>query len=194
MEKSDDSLIKETIKGDTNAFRVLVDRYHKQLINFFYYLTWDRHISEDLSLEVFIKVFKVLDKYKSHGRFLSYLFTIAKNHWIDYIRVRKSLKRSQPVSLSAEKDGDMSIEKIFADAKVDDPPHVLMKQETTKYIRDILSGLPEEQRVVIILSEFQGLTYEEIAQSLKIPIGTVKSRIHNAFINLKKILKHRLEE
>lgn len=139
--------------------------------------------NEDLEQEVYIKVIKNADKYEEKGNFKSWINTIARNVSIDYLKSARFKKET----LSNEEE-----DTIFCNVKDKKPtPELkLIQNEEGKRIYDEINKLKPKLREVIVLTEFEGLTYEECAEKLKCPIGTIKSRIFNA----KKILAENLKD
>jgi RNA polymerase sigma-70 factor (ECF subfamily) len=187
--KVDDAeLIAAIQKGKLAAFTTLVDRHQRSLINFFFHLSWDRQVSEDCAQEVFLRLYAHLGTYEPQAKFTTFLFRIARNLWIDRMR-SEAAHGGKAVSLEAPvgfgEDAPLS-ERVSARAPT--PVEILARRETQEALRRAIDLLPEEQKSVLILSELQGLKYQEIAQILEIPVGTVKSRMHTAMEKLKEII------
>ena len=167
MERRDDAALLLALKdGNFAAFSELVDRHQRSLINFFYHLCWDRQAAEDCAQEVFLRVYSHLDRYEPQAKFTTFLFKIARNLWID--RVRSLGERVPARSLG--------------------PVEILAKEEQQAALQRAIDQLPEEQKAVVILSEIQGLKYQDISAILEVPVGTVKSRMHTAMERLKELL------
>ena len=164
MSGADTELMLRARKGDEEAFEKLVLRYQKPLVNFFYRLVWDRQKAEDFAQEVFIKIFLARKSYSYRAKFTTYLFRIARNLWIDYLRA--SGRRPKPLSLDGTEE----------------------ERESLRIVKSAIDSLPEEQKLVFILSENQGLKYSEVAEVMAIPIGTVKSRMYAAMEALRRKL------
>lgn len=188
-ERPDEDLIRAFKKGELDAFTMLVRRHQNALINFFYHLCYDRMIAEDLTQEVFVKLYTHLDTYEPRSKFTSFLFKVAKNLWID--QLRKNNPHPRPVSMDAPiYDGEQETFRDKIDSHEPSPAEVAAKTETVNLLHRAIQRLPEEHRMVVILSEIQGLRYEEIGEILNIPVGTVKSRMHHAIERLKDLLKN----
>lgn len=175
---------------DRAAFATLVRRYQKGLINFFYRLCWDAGMSEDFAQDVFIRVAENAPRYKPSARFNTFLYTIARNIWIDYWRGQKNKPAS--VSLDNELKEDGHNERTFKDFIATDQKHpeeILITKETMEKIKIILKGMNEEQQTIINLCVFEGMSYDEVAEVIDLPLGTVKSRLHFALAKLKELLK-----
>ena len=184
----DDAALLAAIKnGELGAFTQLVDRHQRSLINFFYHLCWDRQASEDCAQEVFLRVYSHRDSYEPQAKFTTFLFRIARNLWID--RMRSAAVHGKPLSLERPAGGDegRTLQDRVA-GKVPGPVEILAREEQQDALRRAIDQLPEEQKAVVILSEIQGLKYQDIGVILDVPVGTVKSRMHTAMEKLKELL------
>lgn len=191
--RPDEELIALFQNGDREAFAQIVRRYQANLANFFYHLCYDQAAAEDLSQEVFLRLFTHLKDYEPKSKFISFLYRIAKNLWIDRIRrtaapFRKEVSIEAPIG--GEEDADSASLKDRLRTGQEPPTDFLLRDELRGLVRKALDRLPEEQRMVVILSEIHGMRYEEISEALGIPIGTVKSRMHHAMSRLKEILRN----
>lgn len=188
----DEELIAGFKNGDRESFVQIVRRYQTVLINFFYHLCYDQGTSEDLAQEVFVRLYKHLATYEPQAKFTSFLFRIAKNLWIDKVR-RQHAGDHKEVSLEAPlgggMEGDSTISSRVA-SDIETPQEYMLRDEMRETLRKALERLPEEHRMVVILSEIHDMRYEEIGEILQIPVGTVKSRMHHAIERLKEILKN----
>ena len=184
----DDAALLAAIKtGELGAFAELVDRHQRSLINFFYHLSWDRQAAEDCAQEVFLRVYSHLDRYEPQAKFTTFLFRIARNLWID--RMRTAAVHGKPLSLDGTGGGgdERRLQDRVA-SRVPSPVEILAREEQQDALRRAIDRLPEEQKAVVILSEIQGLKYQDISEILGVPVGTVKSRMHTAMDKLKDLL------
>lgn len=188
LERRDDAALLLALKnGDVAAFSELVERHQRSLINFFYHLCWDRQAAEDCAQEVFLRVYSHLDRYEPQAKFTTFLFRIARNLWID--RVRTLAVHGKPASLDSRSDsgeGRSLGERVPARSL--SPVEILARGEQQAALQRAIDQLPEEQKAVVILSEIQGLKYQDISAILEVPVGTVKSRMHTAMEKLKELL------
>ncbi len=183
----DAELIAAVKGGALAAFTQLVDRHQRSLINFFYHLSWDRAASEDCAQEVFLRIYSHLGTYEPQAKFTTFLYKIARNLWID--RMRSASTHGKAVSLESPVGfGEERTLRDRVSAGAPTPVEILTRQETQDSLKRAIEQLPEEQRSVLILSEIQGLKYQEIGAILDIPVGTVKSRMHTAMERLKDML------
>jgi RNA polymerase sigma-70 factor (ECF subfamily) len=183
--KSDTDLMIAFAAGDEAAFDELVERHHIPLINFFFKMVWDRHVAEDLSQEVFVKLHCHRQGYQPRAKFTTFLYRVARNCAVDYLRRHKHERGA--VSLDAPVESGSSLQdQLVGDGA--DPTVETQHRELGDSIRDALATLPEEHRTVFVLSEVQGLKYAEISEVLDVPVGTIKSRMHNATKRLRDAL------
>lgn len=139
--------------------------------------------AEDLTQEIFLKLFTSLPKYDLGKNFTAWLFTLAKNHLIDEYRSTKWEKTKR----------DDYDDRIFTSPTQESPEADLLREESRKIVWESLNTLSSETRMAVILRDIQGKTYEEIAEVLKLPLGTVKSRVNRGRLQLAKILKEKKE-
>jgi len=188
-DKLDDAgLIAAIQRGKLAAFTLLVDRHQRSLINFFFHLSWDRQASEDCAQEVFLRLYSHLGTYEPQAKFTTFLFRIARNLWIDRMRAEQA-RGGKPVSLEAPAGfGEERSLRDRVSGPSPTPVDILSRQETQDALKNAIDQLPEEQKAVIVLSELQGMKYQDIGAILDIPVGTVKSRMHTAMEKLKELL------
>lgn len=186
--QSDADLMLEFQRGDRQSFEKLVLRHQMGLFNFFYRLTGQRELAEDLTQEVFFRVYSHAQNYVRRAKFTTYLYRVAKNAWIDHIRRVK--RRGRMASLDREDhEGRNLYDRLHAEAE--DPDEALRREDQARLIEDALASLSEDQRLCFVLSEVQGMKYAEISETLDIPVGTVKSRMHVAVRRLRDFLERR---
>ncbi len=190
QETPDNELMTRCREGSTDAFETLVDRHKDRLVNFFYGLCNNRARAEDFAQEVFIKIFKNRDSYEPSGKFTSYMFTIAKNHWYDYLRSKESDRN--PISLDqplGSEESDFNLKSLLEHENALEPHQALTEEEKKELLHRAVEQLPESHRMVIVLSNFEQKPHEEISEILDIPVGTVKSRKYLAIDKLESILQ-----
>ncbi|MBY0522619.1 MAG: sigma-70 family RNA polymerase sigma factor [Gemmataceae bacterium] len=178
----DHRLINECLRGRSAAFGELIRRYQDRLFNSVYRLVDNAEDAQDVVQETFLNAYKSLDNFKGDAEFFTWLYRIAYNTAV-------SLRRKQKVALSidAGRNGEGGVEPL--DGSVGNQPgHALEKAEQEKRIQDALNRLSPEHRAVLILKDMEGQKYEAIADILQVPIGTIRSRLHRARMELRDVL------
>ncbi|MDP7006009.1 MAG: RNA polymerase sigma factor [Phycisphaerales bacterium] len=183
--RTDEELLAAHIDGDSDAFPELMDRYKNDLLHFLTRFVGSRAAAEDVFQDSFLQIHISSETFDPSRRFKPWLFTIAANKGRDWHR--KHSKRTV-LSLSAEVGGDgegarfvdlMESEQELPDAK-------LLNNEQINCVREAVDELPSHLREILLLSYFQQMSYVQIADSLQIPLGTVKSRLHAAVAAFSK--------
>jgi RNA polymerase sigma factor (sigma-70 family) len=153
---------------------VLFEKYHIQLYNFFIRLTGNRGASEDLVQEVFLRILKYRKTFRGESKFTIWMYQIARNTHIDFLRKRK---------------GELPLEDQWEEAAEPEPSASAQMEQSqdADLVRQALALLPRKKREVLVLSRFQGLKYREIADLLGCRIGTVKAHVHRAVKELGRI-------
>jgi len=182
VQYEDQQLVQLVIDGDTQAFNDLVERHQSRAYNLCVRMLGDADAAADVAQDAFISAYKHLPSLR--GEFRPWLMRIVANGCRDVLR---SKKRRPSVSLDLERDDDDTPAMQIADTS-DGPEAALMKSELQKTIAGALAEIPDDQREVIILSDIQGLSYQEIADMTGINIGTVKSRLNRARSRLRELL------
>ncbi len=186
MPRSDRELMLAFKEGEEDAFTMLYDRHARPLINFFYKMCYDRALSEDLTQETFLRILRFAGRYKPEATFKTFLYTVARNLWIDRHRSRKAAPRTVSTEVRVREEG-ATLGDLVA-SKEQGTVKRLEDREAAALVRRALDDLPEAQRMVFVLAETQGLKYREIGEVLDIPIGTVKSRMSAAITRLRGLL------
>ena len=181
---SDEKLMSLFQGGDENAYIELVDRYKDKLINFIFNYLGDLESSEDVVQETMIKLYQKKHYYKEIAKFSTWLYTIAKNLANTELRKRKQRKTTL---LSQFSKDDKTYDLPSNDPE---PGQEIQTDIVNKIIRDAVDQLSEKFKIVIVLRDIQGLSYEDISEIINVPIGTVKSRINRARLQLQVELKH----
>jgi RNA polymerase sigma-70 factor (ECF subfamily) len=187
--RSEDSvLIQEALRGNERAYKKLLKKYHDPIYSFILRMVHEKDQVEDLTQEAFIKAFSSLRYFNEEYAFSTWLYKIATNNCIDYIRKRKLATYSidKPVE---SKDGAYHIELPDETYEAD---KALIAGQRTRLLNQAIARLPEKYKKVIQLRHVEELSYEEIADILKLPIGTVKAHIFRAREMLYKYLRDRI--
>ncbi|MHC4947558.1 MAG: RNA polymerase sigma factor [Planctomycetota bacterium] len=179
QERTDEQLLAAHQQGEPDAFRLLIARYSTELIHFLTRFLGGRAAAEDVFQEAFLQVHLSADTFDPTRRFKPWLFTIAANKARDYHRKHR---RRSGVSLSAsigeEGEGQRFVDLL--ETPVPGPTEPLLDAERSRLVKRVVDDLPPHLREILILSYFQKMSYNQIAQTLEIPLGTVKSRLHTA--------------
>lgn len=183
---SDEELMLECRKGDMSAFELLVRRYQDALVNYIYYTINDYHRAEDLAQETFLRVFKSASRYEPKASFKSWLYTIATNLSRNEIRNR-ARRNTYFLEDMVDEGEDVYHSEFMIDTRYQ-PDILYEKKERQQLIKKALKQLPENQRLALTLVTYQELSYEEISEILNCSTGAVKSLIHRARQNMKKLL------
>jgi RNA polymerase sigma-70 factor (ECF subfamily) len=183
---SDEELMLECRKGDMSAFELLVRRYQDALVNYIYYTINDYHRAEDLAQETFLRVFKSASRYEPKASFKSWLYTIATNLSRNEIRNR-ARRNTYFLEDMVEENEDVYHSEFMIDTRFQ-PDILYEKKERQQLIKKALKQLPENQRLALTLVTYQELSYEEISEILNCSVGAVKSLLHRARQNMKKLL------
>lgn len=173
--------------GDLSAFRRLVDLYRERMLQFFYRLCWDRDRAEDLTQELFLKLMLASKRYRPEGRMATFLYRVATNLWIDHYRQQRPRPRFHSFDQVLHRDVDEPGQRQYA-GNEPSPQQQLSDGEEREALRRALERLTEPHRLVFELAVYQERPYGEISELLGIPVGTVKSRMHNATTALKQLL------
>ncbi len=186
MDQLSDAELMEFVKaGDYTAFDELYNRYAPGLRMFLFSLTWDQDTAEDYLQETFLRLFRARNRYQPTGKFKTFIFRIAKNYYITKLRQDHNKNGFEQQTYTFDSD---PFENIHANARIEPEVH-LMEDYRLFRLRQAISTLPEGQKLVFVLSHFEDMNYTEIAELLKIPTGTVKSRMHSAVNTLRSLLK-----
>lgn len=183
---TDAELVSRAKKGDTAAFDELVGQYSRRVANIAYSLLSDREDALDAAQEVFVRVYKSLGTFRGESTVSTWIFRITRNVCTDFLRKR----RGGVQSLDDGEDDEPKME-IADDSQ--SPERVAERNEKIRAVRNAISRLEENQREVITLYDINGLSYDEIAEVLRCPVGTVKSRLYRARETLRKILNENRE-
>jgi RNA polymerase sigma-70 factor, ECF subfamily len=182
----DEELVSYIVKGKTELFSVIIDRYQSKVFSTVYSYTHDHEEARDVTQEIFIKLYNNLQGYKNKASFSTWLYRIAVNRCIDWTRK----KRLQTVStIYDNSDDEIDIYDTISDSG-GGPEDVIIKQENKAYIRKVVEDLPEIYKTVIILYYFEDFNPQEISDITDVPKRTIETRLYRG----KNLLKLRLEE
>lgn len=190
MSDTERYLLEKAKNGDVEAFEQLIEGCQKKVFNIALRMIGNYDDANELAQEVFIRIYKSIKTFKEESLFSTWVYKVTTNICLDELRKRKKMKVTY---LDEEiKTEDSEIKRQVEDERPT-PDVQVEKNEVRKVVHNAIKGLSEEQRVMIVLRDIQGFSYEEIAKFLKCPEGTVKSRINRARSSLREILKTEME-
>jgi RNA polymerase sigma-70 factor, ECF subfamily len=181
--QTDEQLIAEYLKGDEQALRLLIDRYLKPIYNFVYRYTGEPNHAEEITQDVFVNVWRNINRFDPNKRFKTWLFAIAKNTSLNW------LKKKKPINFSKfeNEDGDNVLLESTADPSPL-PDELFERSDLSRKLSEAMDQLSPNYRAVLLLHYNDHMTFQEIAESLGGSINTVKSRHRRALIQLKGFL------
>jgi RNA polymerase sigma-70 factor (ECF subfamily) len=179
-EQSDAEIVRQIQSGDDNAFNELMRRYKRPVVNFVYRLLGNADDADDAAQEVFVRIYQNLDTYRPETKFSTWLFALARNSAIDRLRWR-----SRHPTESIESAPQLAARSGTADE--------VTAQEIGEEIAAAVAKLPEDQRTALVLAEYHGLSYAEIAGVMHCSEKSVESRLYRAKLALRSSLRHLTE-
>lgn len=188
---SDQEVVALAREGRETAYRELLRRYERPIFSLIFRMVRDRELAEDLAQETFVKALGAIESYRPEYKFSSWIFKIANNCAIDHLR-RRGLDTisldGAPDATSADAIEATALQ--LADERQESPLAAVEAREMGAYIEEAIGRLRPEYRTCILLRFVEGHAYEEIAEIMEIPLGTVKTYIHRARHELRSILSH----
>jgi RNA polymerase sigma-70 factor (ECF subfamily) len=186
-ECSDEDLLGRFQRGERAAFEVLVGRYERELYGYLRRYLGDASLADDVFQNTFLQLYTKVGKYEPGRPVRPWLYTIATHQAIDALR---RAGRHQALSLEQQReagaDGEVRTLTGMLESAAPGPPDLALAEERRVHVRQSVDRLPDFLRQVVMLAYYQGLKYREIADVLKIPVGTVKSRLHAALVKLQE--------
>ena len=181
---SDNSLVNQFVDGDQAAIEVLISRHKKRVFTYIVLIVKNHHLAEDIFQDTFIKVIRSLrtGKYIENGKFISWVLRISHNLIIDHFRKEKLLNTTSNDDTSI----DLFNSPRYSEENIEDK---LVYDQITSDVRLLIEELPEDQRQVIMMRHFQGLSFKEIADLTDVSINTALGRMRYALINLRKMIE-----
>ena len=183
---SDQALLEQYMQGNREAISQLLERHTRRVRDYVRMLVKDNDVADDLTQEVLIKVVKVLDegRYTDKGRFLPWMLRIAHNRVLDYFRANKQMKTVSESSAGFDILGS----KNLAEPSIEDQ---LVSEQQAEEVRALIELLPEEQREVVKMRYYDGLSFKEIAEHTGVSINTALGRMRYALINMRQMIKEK---
>ena len=187
---TDMAIVERVLKGDVDAFAVLVTKYQDRIYSAVLNYVSNPEDAVDVAQETFVKAYSKLRSFDSASAFYTWLYRIAINTAIDFLRRRKSRPAD---SLDDEKYTETGFEPVSKDLS-SDPEMMLTRGEQMQALRTAIQSLSEKLRSVVVLHDVEGLSQEEVAEILGVPVGTVKSRVSRARAELRYVLRKQIGE
>jgi len=183
---SDNELINQFILGNQMAIELLIRRHRKRVFGYILLLVKNHTIAEDIFQDTFIKVIKSLqeNKYTDNGRFVSWVMRIAHNLIIDHFRREKQLKTYS----NDQSEIDVFNSPKFSDKNVEE---LMVFEQILSEVRSLVEELPDEQKEVVMLRHYAGLSFKEIAEQTNVSINTALGRMRYALINMRKVMQEK---
>ena len=186
---SDLALIKRVQQGDRSAFDLLVAKYQHKILNLIMRYVRDPSEALDVAQEAFLKAYRAAPSFRGDSAFYTWLYRIAINTAKNYLVAA----RRRPVSVDIDFEDSEQFETFTKMSDGDTPEHLVLTEEIGVAVGKAIEDLPEELRTAILLREIEGMSYEEIAQTMECPVGTVRSRIFRAREAIEKHLRPLLQ-
>ena len=186
QQRSDQDLVKLFIQGDQTSIEVLINRHKNKVFTYIILIVKNQSLAEDIFQDTFIKVIKSLKegKYKDNGKFVSWVIRIAHNLTIDHFRKEKQINTYS----NEDYEADIFNSKKLSESTVED---LMVETQIIKEVRLLIDELPEDQKQVILLRHYGGLSFKEIADQTDVSINTALGRMRYALINLRKLIEQK---
>lgn len=183
---SDYELVKQFIEGKSSSFEILINRHKDKVYSYIYMTVKNQSLAEDIFQDTFIKVMRSLKagKYTDNGKFASWVTRIAHNLIIDHFRKEKQLKTVP----NENHEYDLLNNKNLTDGTIEDE---LIHDQIVKDVRKLVDQLPDDQKEVVLLRHYGGLSFKEIAEQTNVSINTALGRMRYALINLRKLIEEK---
>ena len=190
--QTDNALVSRCQKADLAAFNEIVARYKDKIYRYVYRMTASADDAEDVTQEVFVRMYTGIGNFRRDASLATWLFRIAGNLCTDSFRKNKNARTTVSLDASIDDDAETATGREIADMS-SAPDLIWGRKELSAQIETALAKLPPKLRSAVILHDVEGMAYDEIAQTEAVPLGTVKSRIYNARAALRESLKEYLQ-
>ena len=183
---SDRALLDRYRSGDRSALSELIERHSRRVRDYIRMMVHDRDVADDIFQETFVKAVRVIEegRYADHGKFLSWVLRIAHNQVIDHFRAQRQQKTVSESEAGYDVLGSLRLsERTIEDA--------LIGEQIERDVRALIEQLPAEQREVVVMRYFSGLSFKEIAEQTQVSINTALGRMRYALINLRRMIKEK---
>jgi RNA polymerase sigma-70 factor, ECF subfamily len=183
---SDHEIIKELKQGNEQAFRKLVENYQKLVVNTCYGLLHNREDAEDVAQDVFVEVFRSIDKFRADAKISTWLYRIAVNRSLNHIRDNKKHRWFSSFESEVKTENKRLLQ--IESSQTDQPEFELENKQRALILHEAIGRLPENQKVAFTLSKYEDLSYQEIAEVMELSVSSVESLLFRAKKNLQKKL------
>jgi RNA polymerase sigma-70 factor (ECF subfamily) len=187
----DPALVERARAGDIAAFEVLVRRYQGWVFTLAVRMLGDRAEAEDMAQEIFLKAYRGLKRFRGASRFSTWLYAIASHQCLNQLEARRRRPRAGNHSNHIQTGAPTAVDRLSDQAPLADA--LLERMDRARIVQAELANLTAEHRIILVLRDIQGLSYEEIAQTLQLELGTVRSRLHRARTEMRIRLTPHLE-
>lgn len=183
---SDQDLVQRYLAGDNASIEILINRHKNKVYTYIILTVKNQHLAEDIFQDTFIKVIKSLHdgKYRDDGKFLSWVIRIAHNLIIDHFRKEKQIN----TFTSEDYETDIFNSKKLSEGNIEE---FIIREQIINDVRSLINELPEDQKQVILLRHYGGLSFKEIAEQTEVSINTALGRMRYALINLRKLIREK---
>ena len=188
MDENEKNLVEKSAEGDIDAFETLIQSHQKKVYNIALRMTKNPEDAQELSQDAFVRAFIAIKKFRGDSSFATWLYRITMNVCTDFLR-----KRNKASVISIEQSVYESQQTMQLADNEPGPDEISEKNQLKKLVKEAMDLLPPEHRQVLILRDLLDMTYKDIANTLSINEGTIKSRINRARENLKKVITSRSE-
>ena len=180
---TDEELVEKVKKGDADVYEKIIQKYQSKVFGLIYNMTKNQNEIEDLAQEVFIKIYKNLGKFKGESSLYTWIYKITVNLCLDEMKKRKNvIYLDEKIEVD---DGEVNRELPSEDKSQEE---LYEEKELQEKLHNCINKLPEKQRVMIVLRDIKGFSYEEISKITDVKLGTVRSQINRARLKLKELL------
>lgn len=183
---TDQQLIQEYLQGKKSAIETLISRHRSRVYNYILLIVKNSDLAEDIFQDTFIKVIRSLNqgRYKDNGKFVSWVLRIAHNLAIDHFRKEKQFQ----VLSNDDYESDIFNTSKLAEENIED---VMINKQITDEVKKLINELPDDQREVIMLRHYSGLSFKEIAEQTNVSINTALGRMRYALMNMRKVMEEK---
>lgn len=184
----EENLLRRCARGDVAAYRELVERLEKPLVNFIFRFVGERHVAEDLFQETFVRVVRRLGEFDPRASLSTWIYTIARNLALDHLKAKRRHREVALDSAASEDRGKVIYFKDVIRAAAPEPGARAETGEDERRLTEALAALSPAKREALVMRVYAGLSYADIARIVKSPVGTIKFRVHEALQDLARHL------